>query len=353
MISFYPGPSRVYGDVPRFVAKAYKSGYLSCNHRSEAFMQLYEDTICTFQDKLQLPEDYTLLFTSSATEGWEITAQSLIENSSLHFYNGAFGQKWQQYTHKLIPDCQSVAFSTSALPAMPDSGNVPELVALTHNETSNGFQLPDSFLAKVRELYSRSLIAIDATSSMAGVALPWQEADIWLASTQKCFGLPAGLGLYILSPKAVKKARVRSAEQHYNSLPFMLDNANKRQTHYTPNVLNIYLLNELQKATPGIIAIHEKLKKRKKGWLKFFDQFASIHPFIQDDTLRSDTVLVFSMEDPKAISGLKKAANDAGFALGNGYGELKASTFRIANFPAILDREIHQLKSFFRQYFST
>lgn len=353
MISFYPGPSRVYGDVPRFVAKAYKNGYLSCNHRSEAFMQLYEDTEKTLQEKLDLPENYTLLFTSSATEGWEITAQSLIKKDSLHIYNGAFGKKWQQYTSLLIPEAKALPFDTTALPSIVNNINTPELIALTHNETSNGFQLPDSFLKEIRAQFPKSLVAIDATSSMAGVALPWEIADVWLASSQKCFGLPAGLGLYILSPKAVAKANALHADSHYNSLPFMLENAKKHQTHYTPNVLNIYLLNQLQQSTPGISAVHAKLKKRKMGWLKFFEQFTTIHPYIQNKAFSSDTVLVFSMDDAAALTALKKAAYDAGFMLGNGYGELKANTFRIANFPAILEKEIHQLKSFFRKYFSS
>ncbi len=36
----------------------------------------------------------------------------------------------------------------------------------------------------------------------------------------------------------------------------------------------------------------------------------------------------------------------AGFLLGEGYGDLKTTTFRIANFPALRDKEINALRKF-------
>ena len=93
MISFYPGPSRVHDEIPEYVKEAYKKGILSINHRSEAFMKLSERTITLLKSKLEIPEDYTVLYTTSATECWEIIAQSVIQKSSFHFFNGAFGKK--------------------------------------------------------------------------------------------------------------------------------------------------------------------------------------------------------------------------------------------------------------------
>jgi len=44
------------------------------------------------------------------------------------------------------------------------------------------------------------------------------------------------------------------------------------------------------------------------------------------------------------VTGLKAFASDRGIVLGNGYGERKETTFRIANFPAITDAEFDTLK---------
>jgi phosphoserine aminotransferase len=91
MISFYPGPSRVYDEIPKYVKEAHRKGVLSINHRSEEFMNLYEETVILLKSKLTIPDSYKIFFTSSATECWEIIAQSFIITDSLHIFNGAFG----------------------------------------------------------------------------------------------------------------------------------------------------------------------------------------------------------------------------------------------------------------------
>jgi phosphoserine aminotransferase len=50
---------------------------------------------------------------------------------------------------------------------------------------------------------------------------------------------------------------------------------------------------------------------------------------------------------PESVRKIKKNAKKKGFLLGEGYGDLNATTFRIANFPAIKNTEINQLKRFF------
>ena len=104
MISFYPGPSRVHEKVPAYVKDAYKAGIMSINHRSDDFIRISKRTVSLLRQKLGVPSDYMVFFTSSATECWEIIAQSLISGNSLHHFNGAFGQKWFEYTRRLHPE---------------------------------------------------------------------------------------------------------------------------------------------------------------------------------------------------------------------------------------------------------
>ena len=110
MISFYPGPSRVHDEVPRYVKDAHHDGILSMNHRSDTFVKMSEKTIGLLKRKLTIPRNYTVFFTSSATECWEIIAQSLIQTKSYHLYNGSFGQKWFDYTHRLHPNAEPLPF---------------------------------------------------------------------------------------------------------------------------------------------------------------------------------------------------------------------------------------------------
>lgn len=351
MISFYPGPSRVHDELPDYLKQAFKSGILSINHRSEEFMKMSENTIQLLKNKLEIPADYTVLYTTSATECWEIIAQSVIRKSSFHLFNGAFGKKWFEYTHKLCPGAVAHPFNQDEV---IDAGKLrlPKtagVVCLTQNETSNGTQVSMNIMSAIKERYPQHLIAVDATSSMAGIYLDFRAADIWYASVQKCFGLPAGLGLLICSPAAIKKIQSKAENKHYNSVKFMLEMMDKWQTPFTPNVLNIFLLNCVIDASKPIRAVHNKTRERFDRWMAFLSEKDSLHHLIKNEEARSFTVLALSAEE-EVVTSIKRRAKKKGMLLGEGYGDLKASTFRIANFPAIKNKEINKLVKFLSRY---
>ncbi|MDJ1486064.1 aminotransferase class V-fold PLP-dependent enzyme [Cytophagaceae bacterium YF14B1] len=344
MITFYPGPSKVYPQVRQYMLDAYDSGILSANHRSSAFMQICEKTLGLLQAKLNIPETYSVVFVSSATESWEIIAQSFTQKSSHHYYNGAFGQKWYEYAHKIVPQTTSQAFDSNQIPLLTNVPDDCDVISLTQNETSNGTQLPAAFIESVKTTYPDKLIAVDATSSLGGVALRIEQADIWFASVQKCLGLPAGMGLLIVSPKALEHARKISDKRFYNSFLFMYDNIQKYQTHYTPNVFNIYLLMRVLESVEPLDSIADKIRQQAANWYTFFDNHPVLKPLIQNPQVRSDTVITIGATEDK-ITFIKQAAQKEGIVLGNGYGDWKSSTFRIANFPAITQQEISQLQT--------
>src|SRR6185437_2637791 len=134
-----------------------------------------------------------------------------------------------------------------------------EVICITQNETSNGTQVLEATIKELKEKFPEQLIAIDATSSMGGIEIDFTVADIWLASVQKCFGMPAGLGLLVCSPKAINRALMFNDNHYYNSLVFMYENMQAWQTPYTPNVLNIYLLNRIFNEALTINSISDKI----------------------------------------------------------------------------------------------
>lgn len=345
MITFYPGPSKVYPQVEQYVHEAFASGLISQNHRSEGFMHMLEQTIGDLKLKLDIPAGYEVYFVSSATECWEIIAQSLMIDASLHIFNGAFGEKWMEYTHRLSLKSTDASFDMNDTLLMDRSAvfSRNELICVTHNETSNGTKVPDDFLLDIRKKVD-NLIAVDATSSMAGVVLPWENADIWYASVQKCFGLPAGLAVLVVSPKAIERAMQVGERKHYNSLLFIRDNFLKFQTPYTPNTLGIYLLGKVMQQVPPIQDVDLVTRRRAAAWYSFLPE-NGYELMVQNETVRSDTVIAVRA-DRERISQLKSAAKQEGIVLGNGYGKEKDTSFRIANFPAISDDEIGILKDF-------
>ena len=346
MTTFYPGPSKVYPQVELYLTDAYRSGILSTNHRSDAFMEMLRDTIGGLKQKLDLPPDYEVYFVSSATECWEIISQSLVSKSSFHIYNGAFGAKWMEYAQKLKPASHGISFDLNETPGIellsalkPEDG----VICITHNETSNGTALPVSFMSELRRQTGK-LIAVDATSSMAGVALPWLDADVWYASVQKCFGLPPGLGVMVVSPGAISKARDCNDRLHYNSLLFTRENFLKFQTPYTPNTLAIYLLGRVMEEVSPISTISADLQERALDLYSFVEELG-YSTLVTNHNVRSSTVIAVHL-DKASLAGIKSKAQQKNIILGNGYGDWKDESFRIANFPAITSDDISVLKQF-------
>jgi phosphoserine aminotransferase len=347
MISFYPGPSRVHDDIPIYVKEAFKKGILSINHRSDEFMKISENTIGLLKKKLDIPKGYTVYYTSSATECWEIIAQSLITKKSYHLFNGSFGEKWFEYTKRICSGARNYVFDKDETlsPKKYRFGSGPGVICITQNETSNGTQVSSSIIREIKKNNPGHLIAVDATSSMGGIALDFKAADIWFASVQKCFGLPAGLGLMVCSPEAVKQVKKINEKDHYNSLTFMTEMMDKWQTPFTPNVLNIYLLMRVLEDSKPIAAVNKKIVNRYDQWMEFMDSAEHMKHLIKNEAVHSLTVIPVTAS-AEFVTRIKKEAKQEGFLLGEGYGDLKNNTFRIANFPAIKKSEIEKLRKF-------
>ncbi len=351
MITFAPGPSKVYDSLPIYLNDAYQEGILSANHRSSAFMKLYQETEQLMRTKLHMPDDYKLLFTSSSTENWEIVSQSIVERASFHIYSGSFGKKWFEFGKHILPASAGLKIEANQSIEVPSLqiGEEFDLIAITQNETSNASQVKSEVIEAIRDKFPEKMIAVDTTSSMGGIELDFSLADIWYASVQKCFGLPAGLGILILSPKAIEKSERKGEKGRYNSLSFMLENANAYQTHYTPNVLGIYLLDRVLKDIPMIQEIDATLRSRMSRLENCIAQTKTLRMLVDNAETRSTTVMGIAGTE-ELITQVKKDAEKAGMQMGGGYGPLKPTSFRIANFPAITDEEFDALIEFLEKY---
>ncbi|ANQ49454.2 alanine--glyoxylate aminotransferase family protein [Flammeovirga sp. MY04] len=347
MISFYPGPSKIENNIDKYMQDAFEEGILSCNHRSDEFMQLMQSTIATVKDKLEIPKNYEVFFTSSATECWEITDQSFREKKFIHIYNGAFGEKWANYnTNKKVEKYKYPIHRSISLHHLDAlEAKSADVLCLTSCETSNTTFIHSKTLQKIRKRYPKPLIFIDATSSMSGINMDWLSADLWYASVQKCFGLPSGLAIMVCSPKAL--SNLNQEDKHYNNLYSIYKNQQKHQTTHTPNILGIYLLNKVLQQRPNIRKVENELKNRMERLIKLMQKLG--YDFIVPTTrLRSPTVLGIKSSEEK-VHLIKQKAKKNGITLGNGYGTWKHNTFRIANFPAHTEKDFKNLHDFFRK----
>lgn len=331
MLSFYPGPSKVHPEALGYIQEAFEQGIVSINHRSERFEKLLEATFQELHYKWNIPKDYTIYFVSSATEAWEIVVQSLVRKKSTHLYNGAFGKKWAHYAAS-VSESFEFSINQSLAEIAQQIGPIQgDTLCLVQSETSNG--TGQQIRKADFQLTEDTLIAVDATSSMGGIELPWNEADVWLASVQKCIGIPAGMGILICSPKALARASELNRETHYNDVLFLEENRLLFQTQMTPNVLSIYLVYRLTQQLPMLSEVHRATLAKMKIWTDFWDNKTEFSYLIENPALRLPTVLALKGNAEK-IEQLHQICLNQGIELGKGYGKWKNSTFRIANFPA-------------------
>ncbi len=133
-----PGPSALYPGVEDYTRAAYNEQMPSWSHRSAKFQQLYGECLKNLRSLLQLPDNFNIAFTGSATEVWERTLQSLVIEKSAHLVNGAFSSKFYEFAVALGHHATAIernwgqGFYEQDMTFDPDT----ELVAVTLNETS-------------------------------------------------------------------------------------------------------------------------------------------------------------------------------------------------------------------------
>ena len=347
--SFAVGPARVVPAFPRYVREAYRSGLLSIHHRQEAFATLWKEMLQHAHEKLCIPPNYKIVSCASAHECWEIVAQSFTGRGSFHLCNGSFGQKWEELASALHKSCGKGMFGVEkhCSEAHVDWKKAPDLVACTHNETSNGTKLTNAVLEQLGascQAKSDVLLAVDATSSLGAMEIAWASVDICFASVQKGLGLPAGLALLVASPRAVERAYALKEKGHYNSYLHLLSASEASQAAYTPNVLNIYALMRTLKDRAPLGQLARLIKRRADAWYRFFLE-ANYDLLVDNVELRSDTVIALRGEPTKMARLLEDLRRD-GLAISAGHGFWKKNTLRLGNFPAISAQEIATLRHY-------
>jgi phosphoserine aminotransferase len=338
-IFFTAGPSQYYTTVPQHLHDAMEAQIPSISHRGPEFADIYQTAISSLRDFLNIPETHHIFFFSSATEIWERLIENCVEKKSYHFVNGVFGERFAWAARMLQKEVivQERPFGTGF---DFDSTEIPddvELVGLTHNESSNGVMLKMEDIHALKDRYPQMLITLDVVSSVPYPVMDFTKLDAVYFSVQKGFGLPAGLGVCILSPQAFEKSQTLYKKGAmvgtYHNFQEMAKYASKSQTTETPNVMNLYLLGKVTQdlAARGIDRIRAETEEKARLLYEFFDAHPRYKPFINDHSLRSQTLIVVKTngDSPQLVESLLQKDMEIGY----GYGEWKDQHIRIANFP--------------------
>jgi phosphoserine aminotransferase len=335
-----PGPSELYFTAADHIREALQHNICEISHRSKAFQDIVQHTITQLRTLFDIPADYHIVFTASATEIWERIIQNLSAKHTYHLVNGSFSSKFYDFAVQLgretqkyqVPENQG--FERGKINIQPQT----ELICLTHNETSTGVAMPLNDIYYIRNQNPDALIALDMVSSAPYPDLDFKQVDTAFFSVQKCFGLPAGLGVWIFNDRCVQKAEQLQKDKQilgtYHTVAALLANINKYETPETPNMLGIYLLGKVAQDMNSIGIQQIRNSTNYKAAL-LYDRLAkskTFKPAVENKDFRSQTVIVAegSAEKIKEFLALCQTQN---LIIGTGYGKAKDTQMRIANFP--------------------
>jgi phosphoserine aminotransferase len=358
-LSFIPGPAKISTETYDDIVGAVESGVLEQSHRGMDFSNLSHGCIAKLKSFLGVPEDYKVFYLSSATSAWHSIVANTVKERSFHIVQGAFSAKAEkaaEYLYKQTTQCKTKLGEQCTTSDLQIPAGA-EVINCCLNESSTGVRLAIDELGRLRKGYPEPLLAVDITSCAGAIEIPMELADIWYFSVQKAFGLPAGLGILMVSPRAyqksveLEKSRDNLAGVWRWSNYVAAQQKHPGQTIQTPNMFNIYLLEKQltrfsEKGLKAIAADTARKAQIISGALSDNERFRY---FVKNPANRSETVITVEGEI-NDIATLHKAAKKRGIVLGMGYGEIKNTTLRIANFPAHTVADMTKIAELLRSF---
>jgi len=351
------GPSKLSPETKADIKRAVDENLLEISHRSPQFAKISEQAVESLRQLFQIPEDWHILFTSSATEAMELALRSTVEKTSFHFTCGNFSEYFEKISQSLYKNTLSQK-SVWGTPNdfLIDIPQEAELITITHCETSTACMVSLEDIKHVHQKYPEKFLAIDATSIMGSVNIDIHQADIWLYSVQKCFGLPSGMGVFICNPRVLERAIDLNNRKINPFGAFGLEKmVVKMQKNYntiaTPNILDIYLSGRqaqrfLEKGGMNYLDNHTRDKAQKI--YNFIESSSKITSFVTNPKERSLSIIC-GKSDPETIQKIHQACAKNNIKMGTGYGKMKAETFRLANFPSITMEDIDRVLKVLRE----
>ncbi|CAN5429153.1 alanine--glyoxylate aminotransferase family protein [soil metagenome] len=349
---FTPGPSELYFTTDDHIKNALREKIPSISHRGKKFEEIYKSAVDNLRTLLNLPANFHIFFTGSATEIWERIIQNCVDEYCTHLVNGSFSQRFYETALELGKNAEKIEAEEGECVEVKDLeiSADSELIALTQNETSTGAAQPVEDIYKFKTKYPEQIIAVDLVSSLPYIDLDYTQIDTAFFSVQKGFGLPAGLGVWLVNENCIAKSGnlLKKGKNigTFHSLTSLLSKESKSQTPETPNVLAIYLLAKVceDMIEKGINQIRQETNYKAAVLYNAIENSPVLQPFVKDEKYRSKTVIVAESEisSGKIIKDLEKE----GIVIGSGYGKYKENHLRIANFPTHSKEQTEKIADF-------
>lgn len=322
------------------------------SHRSKEYKNLHVETVEMLQHFLGTNNE-VFLFSSTGTGLMEASVRNCVNKKMLCCVCGSFGKRFADVATANGKQVELLEVPLGE-PVMPDlldkklsKNRDIEAVAITHNETSMGLINPLKQLAEVAKNHGK-LVFVDAVSSMGGteIAVDKWGLDVCFSSSQKCFGVPPGLGIGSVSANALKKSETAKNKGWYFDFKVWEKHQKKQGTPMTSVIPQI----------AGLKTILEMINARG-GKMWFFSLYAQRNHRIREGIRKLGLTMfpksgyesptVNCIKTAEGIDGVTvyERMRDKGFEIAKGYGPVQNLTFRIGNMGYIESSDIDSMLS--------
>ncbi len=341
---FIPGPTEVHPDILAAMATP------MIGHRGSEYTELQKRATEKVQ-KLLFTANPVLFSASSGSGLMEGAIRCSTAKRAIVFSVGTFGNRWHEIAegNGVPADKHEVEWGTGITPKIVEqylSTGKYDCATVTHSETSTGVMNNLEELAPVFKKYPEVVWCIDAVSSAGGVKIETDKLgiDILVTSSQKCLGLPPGLSLATLSPKAEERAKGVKNRGYYFDLLQLLKFIREKNYQY-PSTMSISHMFALDRQLDRMMAEgfdarfkrHAEMAAIVQEWAK---KYFALYP---EEKLASKTVTCIKNTRGIVVADLNKELGKRNLQLSNGYGKLKEQTFRIAHMGDLQKSDINEL----------
>ena len=340
---FIPGPTEVRKDILDAQAQPL------IGHRMKAFTELYTGMIGKLSALLETTNWITVL-TASGTALMEAAMRNCVQKDVLCCTYGAFSERWHKIAKACDKNADAIALDWGKVvkPEMIEEklkAKKYEAVAVVQNETSTGVRAPIEQIAEMMKKYPDVLLFVDTVSSLMGDRIEIQKLgiDVCVSSSQKCFALPPGLAVGVVSERALKKAQNVSGKGHYLNFLDLKDYFDKKgQTPTTPAITLMWAMDkQLDKIKAEGM---QNRYKRHVDMAHHVQEWAKKHfSLYAEPGYESVTVTCINNTRKISVADLNTELGKRGFAISNGYGKIKELTFRIAHMGDLTLDEVKEV----------
>ena len=333
---FLPGPTEVRQEILAAMMQPMIA------HRGSAFEQLFGRLQHGLRP-LFMTERPVYINSSSATGMMESAIRCAPAGRVLSLVNGAFSERFAHIASMCARDVDRYEVAWGQIHTIPQlderlSMRKYSAITVVHSETSTGALNDVRAISDCAHRHG-AVCLVDSVSGFAGAELRFDEwkLDCALTGSQKALALPPGLSFAVASPSFVDQANGASTRGVYFDLVELDAYARRNQTPSTP-ALSLFYALELQVKSitaEGIQARwarHKAMAAKTQEWLsKISDETGKRVVNIAPLGSQSPTVSTIRLPTDTAAEAFTAAVAKKGIIVGNGYGKLKSSTFRIGH----------------------